>query len=704
MNLFDNLHTGIYSLNSNVSSYFNTFQNSRPHFISPIQNNGAGIKAVDNMQNSANYNSYLNLVAPINPTLNFNSFYDCHTGVLTENLFQVNVQYAEFRSTQSKLATPTSTSVGQCGVWIKSNKFKNYAINKNKFLNIRTGVMLNSLHGIYNISGGFVFGQIWGTVNIKNNYFSPANTSTSAVGNQYMNNGVYADAPIFVSTSTISPANGLWIQNNEMDRVYRGVHIKNFTKLSLGEYTANNKILISQDHVSAVAMWGVRYENCKYGVVNSNTVTGFTTNTSTPLAGIYFSQCTNNSAKCNSVVTLPKGFEFANSNSGMIWYANSMQNNTRGMQLTSNGIISQQGNFSNPRDNFWVGSPWTGTKNATYTDGTSNATSSKMHVRSITGYTPTNNGGLPVGWSYASTSPSNVIQANNSAPYPPCVPSLPSKGPNYSKSPLANAIANNASIFQGNFIKETSEIYKILLYEDLAEDTALLNSDPVLQSFYSASTNSEIGALFQIETFLGQGNLSNANSQLAAFLPSSLIQSYYKRYYEIYSSYSNPNLGLTALDKFDLNDLAHKCPFVHGPIVYKARALNFLITENLEIYNDAACEDLYIDQLTYGEGGGELGRQFNKPYNSEINESQYNASYQLYPNPATDKLFIVSSNETEELQIEISDVSSKLILKTYVKINGYQGELKLDLLNGIYLVTLVNKENLKTNLKLIIAK
>lgn len=69
-----------------------------------------------------------------------------------------------------------------------------------------------------------------------------------------------------------------------------------------------------------------------------------------------------------------------------------------------------------------------------------------------------------------------------------------------------------------------------------------------------------------------------------------------------------------------------------------------------------------------------------------------------------DKLFIVSSNETEELQIEICDVSSKLILKTYVKINGYHGELKLDLLNGIYLVSLINGENKRVNNKLVIAK
>ena len=69
-----------------------------------------------------------------------------------------------------------------------------------------------------------------------------------------------------------------------------------------------------------------------------------------------------------------------------------------------------------------------------------------------------------------------------------------------------------------------------------------------------------------------------------------------------------------------------------------------------------------------------------------------------------DKLFILSSNETEELQIEISDVSSKLIMKSPIKINAYKGEIKLELLNGVYFVSLINKENLRTNIKLVIAK
>jgi hypothetical protein len=43
-------------------------------------------------------------------------------------------------------------------------------------------------------------------------------------------------------------------------------------------------------------------------------------------------------------------------------------------------------------------------------------------------------------------------------------------------------------------------------------------------------------------------------------------------------------------------------------------------------------------------------------------------------------------------------------MKSNIKINDFMAEVKLDLLNGIYLVSLINGENKRVTNKLVIAK
>ena len=76
----------------------------------------------------------------------------------------------------------------------------------------------------------------------------------------------------------------------------------------------------------------------------------------------------------------------------------------------------------------------------------------------------------------------------------------------------------------------------------------------------------------------------------------------------------------------------------------------------------------------------------------------------LYPNPATNQITIISKVESERLMISIKDLTGRSILNQNLKTIGFIANLDLDLINGAYLITLSNVNNEKITKKLLIAK
>ena len=78
----------------------------------------------------------------------------------------------------------------------------------------------------------------------------------------------------------------------------------------------------------------------------------------------------------------------------------------------------------------------------------------------------------------------------------------------------------------------------------------------------------------------------------------------------------------------------------------------------------------------------------------------------LYPNPATNQITIISKVESERLMISIKDLTGRSILNQNLKTIGFIAnlDLDLDLINGAYLITLSNVNNEKITKKLLIAK
>ncbi len=165
------------------------------------------------------------------------------------------------------------------------------------------------------------------------------------------------------------------------------------------------------------------------------------------------------------------------------------------------------------------------------------------------------------------------------------------------------------------------------------------------------------------------------------------FESNYKNYYTLYKNYASNNFAPTNKnDETNLNNLAAMCPGTDGACVYQARALYNTVFNALPFY--PVC-------------GNSSARMMN---NQDIENSSNIWNLKLYPNPTSDKLTVESGNENESLEITISDLSGRLFLATDLKLNGFSADIDLTLINGVYLITIVNSQNEKLIRKLIISK
>lgn len=679
-NLFDYHNKGIDCINSNVKSYNNTFQNTQIIDGST----GIGIKSVNNYGGTY-FNTSLDLTSPSSPSNNINRFYNCHTGINTKNLAFLDVQYATFQSTQSSTATPTSNDIGRYGIFISSNRFYNYVVSRNGFYNVNTGINGFVTDGLTGLTSTVTtFGQSWGSVNINNNTFSVTSSS-----NEYMNNGIVIQTINKGISSTaftqIAPVNGLRIQYNNFDGVWRGVQVSNFNNMLFNKITADNTFSLAADVNNANKQYGVEYINCVGGIINSNYVRGFTTNTVVNLQGVSLSMCGNTGVQCNSLVTLPIGTEFNGTNSTTRWCNNRMNNNSRGMQLSNNGVIGAQGSANYPQDNVWEGTTWSSSNYCTYTDLSSLAAFSPITARTVgTGLYPSFNSGVVNANSYNG----NILPGNNGSAALACITVGPVRGIawGWSKKGLAIGIAQRIIPHWDQNEDESIEINDFLLFRDLHQDTTLRESSDTLLDFYDSNKSSAIGQLMDISEKLEIGDFSSANSAISSFTVNSDIEQNYLDFYTIYNHFLEDGGTLDSEDSIALSILSSKCPFLDGPIIYNSRALYNLFTSQNVQYNDVGC-------IT-----DESLRKVPSKRNNNIDK------YLIFPNPAIDEVQISGINEKELIKVIVSDLNGRKIFDQERVITDYKTSLKFKLVDGVYLVTLINQDHERTVKKLVIAK
>jgi len=253
---------------------------------------------------------------------------------------------------------------------------------------------------------------------------------------------------------------------------------------------------------------------------------------------------------------------------------------------------------------------------------------------------------------------------------------------------------------------ENGEINQYLLYINLDMDSLLAANDQTLAAFYEANLPEERGMISDIERLLALGLYQEANVLITSFVPETNIQSNFKEFFKLYYlCRTAPSLSTS--DSTSLFILANQCPFTDGPAVYKARALYTLIYGTVVEYYD---EDCAPEGYSERKANPADSSQAN-PVNALLAEHETRnivkkskTEYKIYPNPTIDAIYIKSKKENEVIHVIISDLSGRRMLDQVLSVNAYQTDLKLDLLNGIYTVTLINSKNERITKKLVISK
>lgn len=727
-NLFDNLMFGIYGLGSNIESQNNTFQNTRRVIqCTPRCRTVGGYGIYTQANYSNNSNNVLNCTHPSLASNNgrINKFYDCFIGIGANYMYNVDVQYADFRSSQTTFAPSPLNQVGLVGVQIATNRIKNYRISFNTMQNIYNGINTGLSVYFLNLPGVPTYGYYLGQASISSNTIVPKFAATTSTGTPRVNQAIYIANSFYTGAASYTETGADFrVQKNSLRNVWRGVQVYGFNFGGYVATVAQNSINMVVDP-NAQQQWGV-YSAANYGnAINTNSISGFNI-TNTLVAGVYASMNSGpsntatalNSIRCNTLTNMFIGFDFESYNGASIWRNNDMQNLRRGLYIGNHGIIGQQGTFAAPSDNRWLGS-WTG-RNGTWTDATMTPTNpvsahSKLFVRSGSPNTPPSNSGINTAGSYFM--PGAINPANNSAPSFNCLTGGSGGGgggggggsnASQREALLTDIAVENVSVT--TIEPETREIFKNAAYNDLIAEPLMVTANSTLSAF--SATNSMPGTLGKfkdIEGKLSSGQLTLAQSIIAAFSPTTNIENNYKTFYTLQRSYLQ-NQDLTLLENIQLLLLAYQCPFTDGQVVYNARALYNLVNQTVVVYNDNNCRNRGFSFGRTQDSAAHFSPEESELLDQLIVAEKYSKdkfkpieSYNLHPNPAQNTVYINSTNnENETVTIKITDTANRVLFQKQVEINNYLGKLNLDLIDGIYFVTITNKVNKVEVKKLII--
>ena len=124
------------------------------------------------------------------------------------------------------------------------------------------------------------------------------------------------------------------------------------------------------------------------------------------------------------------------------------------------------------------------------------------------------------------------------------------------------------------------------------------------------------------------------------------------------------------------------------------------------MYQASALYNSIYGRVIYPSCDGELGaRKLNlNATESSANEKSKIWEVSIFPNTAGNQITLKSNVENENLVVTIKDLSDRTLAKYHLKSQGFIANLELSLLNGVYFITIENKEQKTITKKLLIAK
>ena len=207
------------------------------------------------------------------------------------------------------------------------------------------------------------------------------------------------------------------------------------------------------------------------------------------------------------------------------------------------------------------------------------------------------------------------------------------------------------------------------------------SNDIVFQNFHNTLINTNIGNFAKVQKFIGNKNFAAARALNTTIIPQNMMETNSKEVNRICLNRIVMDSTVSTIDSLTLVNIALQSPSTGGKAVYRARAILDIYPLPLVQQNNSLLPQT-VQTITEN--------------NSAIN---------VYPNPATDKLFVETNNYLEgTATLELFDVTGKLCFNT--TIIATLNLQTIDISNvkkGIYNLRIITK-NKTANQKLIIIK
>lgn len=620
-NLFTRLQIGIEFYRSNGGSFGNEFREMLPVYIQGEPINGTGVGIYAEGEQGMLLSNVYEVWIGAADTLAGNRFDSLGWGIESQWGVNLNVRGNRFFDNEV------------CGLMVADAPFRQFRIRNNRFTDCANGVLLSLTPGA----------QAW----------IESNNIKSTLG--FARGVRVAD----VSTNG-QPSNGFAstlyrIAENSIDLAGTGIHVQT----AKGVEIEMNDVQMRGAAVGIPFSTAVRVDACIRAKVKDNflfnaaglnpavNVNGNVV-ADTTLRGLFVQLTDEGEYTCNDIYHFGDAVTFQDQAYDSYIRNNLINNARNGMKFVNGVNVGVQGDVNEPSGNKWLGSFGF---SQTWTIGAIGP-DFPFWVRNSVGERPIQN--------LSSLSQGNEVQLPLSTNQIGLTCEELEKGPgdDVEKEGIAAKAISNPNSTDSKQIMD--EMY---LKGSLEGNPNLASQSPNL-----AAAEAQLSQGRQEEVFEAQKDLSDANTvglafHASALSDSSMVMENLQLGYEMLAKeFTGGIMSLTAGDRLELRAVADLCPSVGGPGVYHSRSILAGLNP-LVLFSDAC--------------GGFAKR-------GEEEESLGKIGFPVYPNPATDQVFVDLRGEAAEVQL-VDLFGQRVVEEKSIEGNDGLLVLRLDLLaTGMY--------------------
>ena len=547
---------------------------------------------------------------------------------------------------------------------------------------------------------------------ITNNVFSPivasANVMQNGVG---MFDNAYIYAYTVANTMTLNPLSNVWSEgisvyhatsNKFSSYITAGNLITGNGNYGIHEYNnadivgptigtrgiISNTITVGTGYCAGffdTPNVGVYSVNSPYAVISENIIDE-TSLGSAPacMIGVYVSNGQADNIGCNLMKNTDISCAVDLNNVGSTYKGNVMNTALIGL-YNVNGTLGTIGSSGNGAQNEWISNTW-----STYVANYGGAASNVYYDNSISDRIPSTNG------------------ASAAFPYVPQLTTAGSlgctmhhKGGNNNQIQPSNNNDNLVTdIINGNV--QFPQYNEGLLWEhrngilNLLKDSLLDNENPVFSQFRANEATTNLGKINSLMRSIGNygdviQNKNNYVQELSSVSTSTnVVEQNYQLFLNEYINNISGTANISEDTKSNIKQLAQKCPYSDGAVVYNARAL-MKIWGNDEMFHNA-CEVMTMSN----------GQSERKSNTSTIQNTE---NVLVYPNPNNGSFSIAYTFEQSGQEFILYDLMGKEVIHAVLENNEGTKQLSNRNLNsGIYFYKILNGNKTLFSGKLVINK